>query len=128
MFIPDTIPARAGRKDVKTMYNTDDLKKLSKDALAALENYKSSDGTYIIPVQWTMSAYITVKADNLKDAITAVLDDPDIPLPENNTEYVDDTFEIAIDEDEDAFSTINKQDGDLPGLLVSEVILDKNDH
>ena len=104
------------------MYNTDELRKISPDVLKKLEDYKSPDGRYIIPVQWVMSAYITVEADNLKDAIIAVLNDRACPLPTENTDYVDDTFEVAIDENEDAFATIDKQ----AGINVSEIVIHKN--
>lgn len=66
-----------------------------------LENYVSEDGTYLIPVEWSVYSTIKVEADNLKDAIkkaNAAIDDLPISC---DCEYMDGSYKInADDEDE----------------------------
>lgn len=60
-----------------------------------LENYKSADGTYIIPVEWSVYATVKVEADNLLDALNKfneVMDD--LPLSTEN-EYVEGSYRCS---------------------------------
>ena len=66
------------------------------------EEYVSKDGEYIIPVAWEM--YSTVKVTgvkNLKEALAVVekyLDD----IPLDNGEYIDGSYRITNNEDDEA--------------------------
>ena len=74
-----------------------------------LKNYKSEDGRYLIPVSWSMRSTITVEADNLEEAVKIAREKvDDLPLCQpDDSEYVDGSYNIDIDNDEDA---INAQD------------------
>lgn len=65
-----------------------------------LKDIVSEDGTYTIPVRWSVYATVTVEADNLEDAVKIAKDRlPEIPLSSEN-EYIDDSYEIDGDEEE----------------------------
>ena len=69
-----------------------------------LINYMSEDGMYKIPVEYTVYSTITVKADNLGDALSKAIAQKDsIPL-QDVYEYVEDSFKFAVDEPEDALN------------------------
>lgn len=66
-----------------------------------LKNYVSESGEYLIPIEYTVYSTITVKADNLADALAkAKAQFDDVPM-QTNYEYVDDSMRIAVDEKED---------------------------
>lgn len=68
----------------------------------ALKNYVSESGLYLIPIEWTVYSTITVRANNLAEAIAkAEAQFDDIPCQTQN-EYVDDSMRISINEVEDA--------------------------
>lgn len=68
-----------------------------------LENYKSDDGSYTIPVEWSVYSTVTVKnADNLADAIGLVADNIDIIPYDPEPQNIDGTYKIAIETVDDA--------------------------
>lgn len=68
----------------------------------ALKNYVSESGLYLIPIEWAVYSTITVRANNLAEAITkAEAQFDDIPCQTEN-EYIDGSMRISIDEAEDA--------------------------
>lgn len=83
------------------------------------ESLISDTGYYNVPVSWVSMAVIQVEADNLADAIekakNAIFN---IPLPSENVQYLEDSFAINVEEDEDAISASY--------YSASEVIMDKN--
>lgn len=53
---------------------------------------------FAVPVMWQVSGYYIVEAGSVEDAIDkAERDLPHLPLPDNG-EYVDDSFEMFLDE------------------------------
>ena len=99
--------------------NINDINALSESDLRELEQYKSDDGTYTIPVQWSVYSTITVTADNLKDAIANAADKiNDLPTSTEN-EYIDGSYGINID---DAASAIDAQGY----VRISGVSIDSN--
>ena len=74
-----------------------------------LKSYKSKSGRYLIPVSWSMYSTIIVEADNLEEAVKIAKEKADdLPLCRPDcSEYVDGSYNIDIDDDEDA---INAQD------------------
>ena len=70
----------------------------------ALKNYVSESGLYLIPIEWAVYSTITVRANNLAEAIAkAKAQFDDIPCQTEN-EYVDGSMRICIDETEDAIT------------------------
>lgn len=71
---------------------------------------------YIIPISWSVCSTVVVKgAKNLQNAINIAREHiDDIPLP-NNTEYIDGSFEINVETDEDAEAM---QDYPMRGALL----------
>lgn len=92
-----------------------------------LKNYKNSNfpekkdcTTYLIPVQWSVYSTIRVEADNLQEALDmARAKLSEIPLTPNNCEYIDDSYIIAADSDEDLINAQNYRD-------ISSILIDKN--
>ena len=58
---------------------------------------KINDNTKVwkIPVTYSMTGIIEIKADTLKEAIDIALNDDSIPLPDD-AYYIDDSWEYAI--------------------------------
>ena len=50
---------------------------------------------YSIPVHWAMSATVTIKAENIEEAIKKVSELP--ALPRRHAEYVDGSFEVNVE-------------------------------
>lgn len=89
------------------MKTIDDLNTLSPDDLTKLEKHKSDNGTYTIPVEWSVYSTVIVEADNLKEALAKVLTQlDDIPLSSNPT-YIDGSYSVSVSLAEDA---VNAQD------------------
>ena len=89
------------------MQTIEELNAMSPDDLTELEKYKSDNGTYTIPVEWSVYSTVRVEADNLKDALAKVLTQlDDIPLSSNPT-YIDGSYSVSISLAEDA---VNAQD------------------
>ncbi len=66
-----------------------------------LKNYVSNDGTYLIPVEWSVYSTINVEADNLEEAIEkakAAIDD--LPIS-TDCEYIDGSYKINADDDDE---------------------------
>ena len=88
-----------------------------------LEAYVSPSGEYLIPVEW--SVYSTIKVTgkdihNLKDALDAaenIIDE--LPIS-NENEYIDGSYKLSVDSDEDA---INAQ----TYRTISGITVDVND-
>lgn len=62
-----------------------------------IKKYKSENGTYTIPVEWSVYSTVTVEADNLHDAFEKFqkyMDD--LPLC-TESEYIDDTYKATVD-------------------------------
>lgn len=88
-----------------------------------LEAYVSPSGEYLIPVEWSVYSTIKVRGKdihNLKDALDAaekVIDD--IPTSTEH-EYIDGSYKLSVDCDEDAINTQMYR-------TVSGIVLDVND-
>lgn len=88
-----------------------------------LEAYVSPSGEYLIPVEWSVYSTIKVKGKdihNLKDALDAaekVIDE--LPISTEN-EYIDGSYKLSVDCDEDA---INAQ----MYRTVSGIVVDVSD-
>lgn len=67
-----------------------------------LKNYISPNGEYVVPVSWEVSSTVIVTGvANLEEAIAAVREhSDDIPLA-TAPEYIDDSYKIDGDTDED---------------------------
>lgn len=67
-----------------------------------MRDYVSDNGEYIIPVSWEVYSTIKVKgAKNLEEAFEYALEHiEDIPLGEG--EYIDGSYQINIDNDDEA--------------------------
>lgn len=84
-----------------------------KDELA---DYVSNDGTYLIPVTWSVYSTVRVKGANLRDALNRFKQKMDeCPLP-TEAEYVDGSFEMSVDNEEELLDTQKYQD-------ISDLIL-----
>lgn len=68
-----------------------------------LRNYVSEDGTYVIPVMWSMYSAVTVHAANLAEALAVFKEKMD-ELPLSDAEYVDGSYDVVA-EDADALIT-----------------------
>lgn len=87
-----------------------------------LKDIKSDDGKFIIPVMWQVYSTIRVEADNLQEALIRAQEHIDsVPLG-SNPEYVDGSYEINIQDAEDAInaqrcrsvsSILIKRDGEI---------------
>lgn len=77
--------------------------KLYENKPATLYDIKNESGRYIIPVSWAVYSTITVEADSLGDAVDIAKEKmDDIPLCTDGVEYVDGSYSIDIETDEDA--------------------------
>lgn len=66
-----------------------------------LKNYVSDDGTYLIPVQWSVYSTVRVHAANLAEAVNIARSKLDeLPLSTEN-EYIDGSYYISGEIDED---------------------------
>ena len=66
-----------------------------------LKNYVSDDGTYLIPVQWSVYSTVRIHAANLAEAVSIARNKLDeLPLSTEN-EYIDDSYHISGETDED---------------------------
>lgn len=67
-----------------------------------LENYKSDNGEYIIPVDWSVfSNVIVTGVNNLEEALTVVKEHlADIPLAVSTT-FMDDSYKISAESEEE---------------------------
>jgi len=74
----------------------------------ALDSYDMSDDSlpiltesgkkiYKIPVSYEMYGFVYIEANDLEDACYKVEVDEDIPLPEDNAEYVEGSWEVDWD-------------------------------
>lgn len=68
---------------------------------SALENYISDDGTYLIPMSWSVYSTIVVYADNLQDAVNKTKKLEWVLPTSTFGEYIDDSYHIDADTDED---------------------------
>ena len=85
-----------------------------------LYDFKKPDGRYLIPVSWAVCSTITVEADNLGEAVDiAKKRIDDIYLCTKGVEYIDASYNIDVDTDEDA---INAQDYH----TIGDIIIKKN--
>ena len=88
-----------------------------------LESYVSPSGEYLIPVEWSVYSTIKVKGKdihNLKDALDAAEKAIDeLPISAEN-EYIDGSYKLSVDCDEDA---INAQ----MYRTVSGIVVDVSD-
>ena len=87
--------------------------------MSEIKKFVSKNGYYKIPVEWTVSATITVRdVANLEEALEKVKSlEADIPL-NRNAEYIDGTYKI-VEEDESLF---NAQDY----IRISDILVDKD--
>lgn len=86
----------------------------------SLYDIKNDSGKYRIPVSWTVYSTITVEADNLGEAVDIAREKiNELPLCTKGTTYVEDSYSIDVDDDEDA---LNAQDYTTNG----DVIIRKN--
>ncbi len=70
--------------------------------MSDLKNYVSEDGTYIIPVTWSVASTVRVKADNLEEAVKLAKEHiADLPTIDNNM-YIDGSYRVEIESDEEA--------------------------
>lgn len=85
--------------------------------ITELEKKVDEVNEYIIPVSWSVCSTVIVKgAKNLQNAISITQEHiDDIPLP-NNTEYIDGSFEINIETDEEAEAY---QDYPMRGVMLN---------
>ena len=82
-----------------------------------MRDYVSNNGEYIIPVSWEVYSTIKVKgAKNLEEAFEYAQEHiEDIPLGEG--EYIDGSYQINIDNDDEA---INAQEyADIGGVSIT---------
>ena len=94
---------------------------------AILENYRNKDipgkedcNTYHIPVQWSVYSTIRVEADNLQEALDKAREKiDDIPITPTECEYIDDSYIIAVESDEDAINAQNY-------YTVSDILITKD--
>ena len=57
--------------------------------------------TFKIPVEWSVYAIVDIEAETIEDAIKKFHEtEDDIPLP-TDSEYIDGSFKISCDEDEE---------------------------
>ena len=92
-----------------------------------LKNYKNSNfpekkdcTTYLIPVQWSVYSTIRVEADNLQEALDlARAKLSEIPITPNDCEYIDDSYVIVADSDEDIINAQSYRD-------ISSIMIDKD--
>lgn len=67
-----------------------------------MRDYVSDNGEYIIPVSWEVYSTIKVKgAKNLEEAIEYVKENIDT-IPLGNGEYIDASYKIEVDNDDEA--------------------------
>ncbi len=75
-----------------------------------LKNYVSEDGTYLIPVSWSVYSTIRVKADNLEMAVKLAKAHMDeIPLC-SDSEYIDGSYKIDVEDNDDALNAQHYHD------------------
>ncbi len=92
-----------------------------------LKNYKNSNfpekkdcTTYLIPVQWSMYSTIRVEADNLQEALDLARAKLfEIPLTPNACEYIEDSYCIQAETDEELIDVQNYRD-------ISSIVIDKD--
>ena len=72
-----------------------------------LKNYVSEDGTYLIPVEWSVYSTVRVHAANLDEAVKIARSKLDeLPLSTEN-EYIDGSYCISGEIDEDFINAQN---------------------
>lgn len=72
-----------------------------------LKNYVTDDGTYLIPVQWSVYSTVRVHAENLAEAVSIARSKlNELPLSTEN-EYIDDSYCISGETDEDFINAQN---------------------
>ena len=74
---------------------------------AELANIKpeKEDGTFIIPVSWSVYSTVSVKAANLQEALMKAeekLDDLPLPSSVDESEYIDGSYQINVNDAEEA--------------------------
>lgn len=92
-----------------------------------LENYKNSnfphkedENSYIIPVQWSVYSTIRVEAANLQEALDKAREKlTEIPITPNDCEYIDDSYLILADDDDDLIRAQDYHD-------VSDLVIKAN--
>ena len=68
--------------------------------------------TWRIPVVWEMTGYVDVEAETLIDAISIARDEEGIiPLPDNSN-YVDESWKVSVDDPEEIRSLYNNNQKD----------------
>jgi hypothetical protein len=91
----------------------DDYSDLSPSAIMLLVNIldkttKNELNTYVLPVTWEVCGTVTVQAKSPKEAIVYFKENSDyMPLP-CNAEYVDDSFMLSDDNEEELLSMIEE--------------------
>jgi len=88
--------------------------------LDELEKVVSDDGTYIIPVEWTVYSTVRVSAKNLKEAIELAFAKKDELPVTNLNEYVDDSYRINLGNSADEDTTLALTSRHISDVELSE--------
>ncbi len=83
------------------------------------KEYVAENGEYVIPVSWEVYSTIRVKgAKNLEEAIKYAKENIDV-IPIGSGEYIDDSYKIEVNDDDEAISAQHYAD-------ISDVVISVN--
>lgn len=89
------------------------------DTPLSLKSYVSEDGTYLIPVAWSVYSTVKVEADNLQDAVNKANKLLPFLPTSSDAAYIDDSYHICADCDEDYIDAQSYKH-------ISDITIDKN--